>query len=348
MEHARVVFAPVLQLREGNGAREAVGDVAQVLEQVLELAELANRGLHRDLPVLLAVVHHRVAHGGEDRPPLAGVGGERVLHAPLVGLDLRHRAGERPGEDVALLLHREVVGVRRAGRDPDRRMGLLQRLRHRGRGRKRPEFALVGVVALPERLHHGQHLEHVLECVVALQAGVHAVELALVSAGADAELEPPAAVKVQQRSLARRLDRVPVGRDHHRRAEPDAGRVGGPPSEDLERVGRDGHLQRVVLGGPGDGEAALVRHLHHLQRVALDIGHVEVGRETLHVDGKLEFHGSRPPERVAGRRAPGWIADPRKLFTTLLVCPLPRDTVEADASTLRRPQPSIIIMSCIC
>ena len=61
--------------------------------------------------------------------------------------------------------------------------------------------------------------------------------------------------------------------------------------QDLERIGRDGHLQRMVLGGPCDREPAIVGHLHHLQRMALDVGHVEVGHEPLHVDGQLKLHG---------------------------------------------------------
>ena len=103
---------------------------------------------------------------------------------------------------------------------------------------------------------------------------MHAVELALVGAGTDAELETPAAVEIQQRGLSRRLDRIPVGCHDHRRAEPDAGRVGGPPSQDLEWIGRNGHLQRMVFGGPCDPEPALIGHLHHFQRMALNIGHV--------------------------------------------------------------------------
>ena len=66
--------------------------------------------------------------------------------------------------------------------------------------------------------------------------------------------------------------------------------------------------------GPGDGEAALVRHLHHLQRVALDIGHVEVGREPLHVDGELEFHSAGPPEWVATCARSGMDSGPAQII----------------------------------
>ena len=201
MEHVRVVLAPVLKLREIDCSGKAVGDVTEVLE----LAELAHRGLHQHLPILLALVHHRVAHGGEDWPRLAGIVGQGSLHVPLVEFDFRHRTGQGPGEDVALVLHRKVVRVRRAHRDPDRGMGFLQRLRHRGRGRKGPVLAPVFVVALPQSLHRRQHLApHVPVSFRTLQTGVQAVELAPVGAGADAELKSTAAVEIQQRRLALR------------------------------------------------------------------------------------------------------------------------------------------------
>ena len=43
MEHVRVVLTPVLKLREIDRSGKAFGDVTEVLEQVLELAELAHR-----------------------------------------------------------------------------------------------------------------------------------------------------------------------------------------------------------------------------------------------------------------------------------------------------------------
>ena len=93
MEHVRVVLTPVLKLREIDRSGKAFGDVTEVLEQVLELAELAHRGLHRHLPVLLALVHHRVARGGEDWSWLVGIVGQCSLHVRLVEFDFRHRTG---------------------------------------------------------------------------------------------------------------------------------------------------------------------------------------------------------------------------------------------------------------
>ena len=114
---------------------------------------------------------------------------------------------------------------------------------------------------------------------------MHAVELALVGTGADAELESPATVEIEQCCLARGLDGVPVRCHDHRRTEPDPGRVGGPPGQNLKWIGCDGHLQRVVLGRPRDREPALVGHLHHFERMALDIRHLQIRGQALHVDG---------------------------------------------------------------
>ena len=72
--------------------------------------------------------------------------------------------------------------------------------------------------------------------------------------------------------------------------------MGPPPGEDLERVGGDGHFQGVVLGRPGDVEAAVLRHLHHLQRVARHLAHVEAVVHALQIDGELEFHAVPPFE----------------------------------------------------
>ena len=41
----------------------------------------------------------------------------------------------------------------------------------------------------------------------------------------------------------------------------------GPPGQQLEGRRRDRHLDRMMLGRPGDLEAARVGHLHHFQRM---------------------------------------------------------------------------------
>ena len=121
---------------------------------------------------------------------------------------------------------------------------------------------------------------------------MHAVEFALVGARTDSEFEPSIAQEIGKGGLAGQIDGVPIGRHRHRRAQPDLLRVGAPPGEDLEGVGRDGHLQRVVLRRPGDTETGPVGHLDHLQGVIPDIGHVDAVVAAFQVNGQLEFHGS--------------------------------------------------------
>ena len=59
-----------------------------------------------------------------------------------------------------------------------------------------------------------------------MQAGRHAVELPLVGALANAELEPAARDQVEQCRLAGKLNRVPVRRHHHRGTQADTVGVG--------------------------------------------------------------------------------------------------------------------------
>ena len=109
---------------------------------------------------------------------------------------------------------------------------------------------------------------------------------------------PPVRRSVEGR-LARELDRMPVGRHRHGGAEPDRRGMRAPPGEDLEGIGRDGHLERVVLGGPGDREAAVFGHLHHLERVARHLAHVDAVVHALQIDRELEFHAVFPPSTTA-------------------------------------------------
>jgi hypothetical protein len=45
-----------------------------------------------------------------------------------------------------------------------------------------------------------------------------------------------------------------------------------------------------MLRRPGDVETALIGHLHHFQRVARDLLHVEAVVYTLKIDGQLKLH----------------------------------------------------------
>ena len=163
-----------------------------------------------------------------------------------------------------------------------------------GCGGKRPVLAVMLIIAPPQRLQHRQHLLHHGHAEVHLHAARHAVEFALIGALAEAEFEPSAREQIEQRRLAGELDRVPVGRHHDRGAEADARGVRGEVGEQLERAGRDGHLDGVMLGGPDDIETALVRHLHHLGDVAHDLAQILVGAHALQIDDEIKSHRLGP------------------------------------------------------
>ena len=181
-------------------------------------------------------------------------------------------------------------------------MGLLQRLGRHGGGRELPELAVVGDVSGPQRLQHRHHLLHVGNTLVLVHAAHHAVELTLVGAAADAELDAPAGQQVEHADLAGQLDRMPVGRLNHGGAQADVVGVGAEPGEKLERGRADGHLDGVMLGGPDHLEAAAIGHLHHLQQMARGLFHVLVGTVTFQVDDKAELHGALRMPVIRNRR----------------------------------------------
>ena len=79
---------------------------------------------------------------------------------------------------------------------------------------------------------------------------MHAIELALIGARADAELQSSAGQEIGHCRFACQLDRMPIGGNSHRRAETNRACMSAPPGEDLERVRRYRHLQRMMLSSP--------------------------------------------------------------------------------------------------
>ena len=268
---------------------KAVLHIAKILEEVLKLRQLALGGGNRHVDLVGAVHQRGVAHHRDLGAFLAGMLGKRVVQSFKIKIDLGHRPGERPGHDVVAMFDRMIEGDRRAGGDPDRHL-FLHRLRHRGGFRELPELAIVLVIPGPERLHRRQHLMHVAPGVGLLEARMHAVEFTLIGARTDAEFQTSAGQKVGHRRLSGQPDRCPVGGNGDGGAQTDAVGMVAPPCQQLERVRGDGHLHRVMLGGPCDLEPRTVGHLDHFQRVAGDILHVEAVVDPLHVDGELEFH----------------------------------------------------------
>ena len=143
----------------------------------------------------------------------------------------------------------------------------------------------MGVVTLPERFDSRKHLLHVAPRVRLFEASVHSVELPLVGSRADSELQSAIAKQIQKGGFAGNINRMPVGRDDHRCAEADTVGVRRPPGQDLKRIGRNRHLKGMVFRGPDNVEPSGIGHLHHLQGMPLDFGHVGIRSDTLHIDG---------------------------------------------------------------
>ena len=236
-----------------------------------------------------------MAHGHEAGARHLRVGRERRLELRLVLLHFGEGPGEAPGHDVAAFLERGVVGAGVARRHPEGRVRLLHRLGAGSGVGKVPVLALVRDVAPPELLQQGDHLQHHRHAEILVHAPGEAIELPLVGAAADAELETAARNEVEERRLSRELDGVPVGRHHHRGAEADAPGARGEVGEELEGTGRDRHLQGVVLRRPHDLEAGPVGELHHRRGVLQHLHHVGVRAQALHVDDEVELHGREAP-----------------------------------------------------
>ena len=143
----------------------------------------------------------------------------------------------------------------------------------------------MSVVTLPERFDSRQHLLHVAPCVGLLESGVHSVELPLIGARADSELQPAIAIQVQQRGFARNINWMPVGCYDHCCAKTDAVSVRRPPGQNLKGIGRNRHFKGMVFRSPDNVEPSGIGHLHHLQRMPLNIGHIGIRGDTLHIDG---------------------------------------------------------------
>jgi hypothetical protein len=62
--------------------------------------------------------------------------------------------------------------------------------------------------------------------------------------------------------------------------------------EQLKRAGCDRHFEGVMFGGPRDGEATRIRHLHHLRHMIDDSAHVDAGVHTFEIDHQVELHVS--------------------------------------------------------
>jgi len=107
-------------------------------------------------------------------------------------------------------------------------------VRFGGRVPERPEAALEGALAAPERAHDADR--PVGAPAASRELDAHEVVLVAVPAHPDAECEAAARELLERRHLLREVERVVQRHEHDRGAEADAFRPAGDPAERDERV----------------------------------------------------------------------------------------------------------------
>ena len=224
-------------------------DAGVVLAEMVRHPSLPAGLPDRLLRLVLAVGHEHEALDGD--PWLPGVAGS----GPPLDEALPERrdllaAGRRAGEEgVVAPLGRPVDGLLALAGDPDGRVRRLDRARqHRDRARHGEEAALVREVVLGPRLQH--QLQALLERRAAvLDAQVKPVELHLLVAAPDADVEAPLGQDVGQCNVLGETDRVPERRDEDRLAEADARRQRARLGDDEERIRGVPVVGRLVVCG---------------------------------------------------------------------------------------------------
>ena len=71
-------------------------------------------------------------------------------------------------------------------------------------------------------------------------------------------------------------------------------RMPGPPGQQLERVWRNGHFQRVMFRCPDNFKSGLIGHFDHREGVVTYLVHIGIRRHALQIYGELEFHSGTP------------------------------------------------------
>src|SRR5437867_814029 len=234
----------------------------------LETLEAPALGLGRVVVAAEAGHHGDVGvHGLPDRRALA-LEGVVVVGDPVLRL---RDVDEGEGEGAQAELRGQVDHGTRRAREPHRRVGLLDRLRHHVARRHLEVLAVVpGVGTLRE---HERHLRGRLLPHRALLGGRDAEALELHARGglAGAELDPPARDQVEHRDPLGDARRMIVAGRHEDDAVAEAdglGARGAGGQEDLGRRGVRVLLQEVVLDLPGVVDAEPVGQLHLRERLA--------------------------------------------------------------------------------
>ena len=182
---------------------------------------------------------------------------------------------------------------------PDRRHRLLHRA-DADRGRRQPDV-LPFVAEAPLRQ---AELDDVQELVEdrrrVLDVHAEAVELELLVAGSDAELEPPVGDGVGEAGFRQQAHGMVHRQDADGAPEPDALRQRRHVRHHHQRRRAEAVVREVVLGVPRRVEAGLVGEHGLLHRGVQHIGRGLMVAALLHEDEDAELHGGRflPADRA--------------------------------------------------
>jgi hypothetical protein len=190
-----------------------------------------------------------------------------VVEAPHETFHFIVPAPQRRHLDVAAVGYRECMGIGISRRDPQRRIGLLHRVRCAGSGGEIPAITFVSVISVPELSERRHELAQFC-------AGPHCIDtvgkarvLEAIGATGHADVEPSAGDDVGHGRFAGELDGMPERRHYGARAEPDALGLRRQVGDIDEWIRRDGELHAMVLANPGRLETARLRSFNELRQL---------------------------------------------------------------------------------
>src|ERR1700687_4518330 len=129
------------------------------------------------------------------------------------------------------------------------------------------------VTPLPQLLDRRQDLFHICDAFLLRRARLHPVELVLIRSAANTKLKPSSRDDVAQSCFSGEADRMPVRGGYYRCTQSGPSYLPGPRGENLERVGGDRGLDRVVFGGENHLETAFISDPREFLDPPPDLGH---------------------------------------------------------------------------
>ena len=139
------------------------------------------------------------------------------------------------------------------------------------------------VIALPQLLHGGDQLAHLLPGGPSIQTRRQAFIFKAVSPARHAQIQPAIHDDIGHRRLSGQPDRMPEGRDHRPRPQPHIPRAPRQIDEVQQRVRRDGEVHAMMLTRPDGVHPALIGHVAQLNHLIIKPPLVLVGGHALHM-----------------------------------------------------------------